>query len=112
MDDRRFDGFVRQLGGGRSRRSALGLIGGALAGALAARPNGDAEAACRATRKRGQACRKTCQCKGDASCERGFMTDQKVCCGPARATCRTNPDCCPGLLCNANGRCATPDLLP
>jgi hypothetical protein len=119
MDGSRFDDLVKSLGAGRSRRSVLGALAGAV---LAAVGVGQAEAA---TRKRsvGNSCstnsdcasnlcvqetrtRKICHCASPADCPAATAQCQTAACLPSGycATAITS-----GAACSDGNRCTTGD---
>jgi hypothetical protein len=91
----------------------LGLVAAAVPGrSLGARNDPD----CDATRKRGQACDRTCQCRGDYHCGQPRVPEErdecgqnlnatKVCCAGKGDSCHGNDcECCGQLICDG-GRC-------
>ena len=94
MDGSAFDAFARSLATGRTRRSAVKMLGlAALAAAgFRAAPRALAQAACTPSKE---------ACQTNDECCRGACVDN-VCdstCSEAGAICETNLDCCSGNAC-------------
>jgi hypothetical protein len=116
VDGSRFDCWTRTLSTGDRRRvlaGMLGLVAAAMPGrSLGTRNDPD----CDATRKRGQACERTCQCRGDYHCGRPRVPEERdecgqnlnadrVCCAGKGDSCAGNDcECCGELICEG-GRC-------
>ena len=123
MDHDRFDTLARALGGGASRRAALGMAGASALGALglAALPGAeDAEAKkgskkrkrrrrrCKLANLRGKTCasHKDCCLSKTYGCAipfGGTEGDPKACCGGVGAACEFPSDCCSGFTCPSGG---------
>lgn len=123
VDHDRFDGLARALGGGASRRAALGMAGASALGALglAALPGAE-EAGAKKEGKRRKRRRRRCKlvnlrgkaCASDKACcpsrksvcgipFGGAETDPEECCGVAGAPCEFPSDCCATFTCPAGG---------
>jgi hypothetical protein len=115
MDGRDFDAAARSIG----RR---GVLAGALswAGIATSRAIGAPRAArrCAAKRGLGEACRRACQCRGEARCgaprpnaEQAscgqHTTKRNICCSDEGGDCNSSCDCCGRLGC-AGGKCRAP----
>ena len=124
MEPSRFDDLSRALGRGISRRRGLAAVRGAALGLLAASWSRDVHARddCPPTLKRGEECKKTCECQGDYRCgapraltereECGQVGEEgkpervnEVCClGPGDSCGGNDCACCGRLVCQ-QGRC-------
>ncbi|MFN8589815.1 MAG: hypothetical protein U0031_00045 [Thermomicrobiales bacterium] len=122
MNENRFDGLTRALGGGASRRTVLETVGGAAlavfgvvtlwAGDDAAAKGGKKQKQrrrrCKLTNLRGKRCESTkaCCASKDYICGipfGGAETDPKECCGDLGAPCDFPSDCCAGFTCPTGG---------
>lgn len=116
MDGNRFDDFTRALGAGRSRRSALKLLGGAVASGAALR-RGGAHAADKTTicHKPGTPAQKSMDVASAAvggHLGHGDYVNASGCCPSGVPVCvdaAGNGSCCPApSRCLADGTCCTP----
>lgn len=125
VDHDRFDALARVLGGGASRRAALGMAGASALGALglAALPGAEEGEAkqggkskkrkrrrrrCKLANLRGKTCNSNKDCcpnktYGCAIPFGGLEGDPKECCGGIGAACEFPSDCCSGFTCPAGG---------
>jgi hypothetical protein len=108
MDQDRFDNLTRALARGTSRRQALKLLGGSLAGGLLSFL-GVGDAAADDCKRNGKACKKNKQCCS-GNCADGFCAPLcppcDACSTCSGGTCVSR--CGPGQDCLGNGTCATP----
>jgi hypothetical protein len=117
------DDLALGLAGGISRRQALKLLGGGLAGSLLGILGGVGEAAVGECKRNGNVCKNdwqccsgkceggTCaecvsnsiSCTADSECCSGICSPTGTCC--SRTACTTTIDCCSGGICSDAGIC-------
>jgi hypothetical protein len=109
VDGNSFDGFVKNVASGASRRGVVkAFVGGGVAAVVAALgvDGGDAKGDGN-TRLRGR-CSSRKQCQKGRACNyiyKGKYDDgSRRCCGNRGSSCRDEADCCLYLQCNG-GRC-------
>jgi hypothetical protein len=112
MDQNRFDDLTRALARGTSRRQALKLLGGGLAGSLLAFL-GVGEAAADDCKRNGKACKKNKQCCS-GNCANGFCAPLcppcDACSTCSGGTCVSS--CGSGETCDPTGICVpVPNLV-
>lgn len=123
MNEDRFDGLTRALGGGASRRAMIEAAGGVALAALGvvSLGQGDEVAAakgsnkqkrrrrrCKLTNLRGKRCESTKACCASKNYLCGIPfggteIDPKECCGTLGAPCEFPSDCCAGFTCPIGG---------